>query len=107
MSNSLFLGDPLVSSQHLFGAAAKWIKTSETEIDGYHQSRAAHVRWRDEAKTDVTAKGHGHGNVLIKYRKVEGVWKWAGIKTHVRWNEHDWNKIFVGLDGNNQGDKKV
>lgn len=102
----MFLGDPLIDSQHLFGAAAKWVKESDTEISCCHQSRAAHVRWTDEKKTDVAAKGHGHGNVLIKYRKVEGVWKWAGIKTHVRWNEHEWENIFKGLDGKGREEHK-
>jgi scytalone dehydratase len=99
ISNPLFLGDPLVDSQHFIGAASKWVKVSDTEITGCHQSRAAHIRWTDETKSGVAAKGHGHGNIRIEYQKVDGVWKWAGIKTHVRWNEHDWSKIFKGLDG--------
>ncbi|KAF4633954.1 hypothetical protein G7Y89_g4158 [Cudoniella acicularis] len=99
MSNPKFLGNPLIDSQHLFGAGAKWVKESDNEISAHHQSRAAHVRWTDDTKKEVAARGHGHGSVLIKYRKVEGVWKWAGIKTFVRWNEHDWDKVFEDLDG--------
>lgn len=99
MSNPAFLGDSLVDSQHFIGAASKWTKESDTEITGCHQSRAAHIRWTDETKSEVGAKGHGHGNITINYRLLDGVWKWAGIKTLVRWNEHDWGSIFEGLDG--------
>jgi scytalone dehydratase len=103
VSNPLFLGDPLVDSQHLIGAAAKWEKESEDLIVGYHQTRAAHIRWTTEKKTDVQATGHGHGHVEVFYRKVEGEWKWGGITTHVRWNEHDWESIFLGVDGKKVG----
>ena len=102
VSNPLFLGDPLVDSQHLLGAA-KWIKESDTEIIGFHQSRAAHVRWTNEEKTGVAATGHGHGHIQVLYRKVEGIWKWSGITTHVRWNEHEWENVFLGVDGKKVG----
>ena len=99
LRNPLFLGDPLVDSQHFIGAAAKWVKLSDNEIIGTHQSRAAHIRWTDVEKSGVAAKGHGHGHLEISYKKIDGVWKWGGIKTLVRWNEHDWEKVFLGVNG--------
>lgn len=103
VSNPLFLGDPLVDSQHLIGGAAKWVKQSDTEIVGFHQSRAAHIRWTDEEKSSVAATGHGHGHIEVLYRKVDGAWKWSGITTHVRWNEHEWERVFLGVDGKKVG----
>lgn len=97
MKNPLFLGDPNIDSQHLL-ALSKWEKISDTEIVSHHQSRAAHMRW-EEGRKKIAAKGHGHGLVITTYRKVDGVWKWAGIKTKVRWNEHEFEKVFLGSAG--------
>lgn len=97
MKNPLFLGDPNIDSQHMLGVS-KWERHSDTEITGHHQSRAAHQRWNDGRKT-VAAKGHGHGVVIASYKKVDSQWKWAGIKTLVRWNEHEFDKVFLGTAG--------
>lgn len=105
VSNPLFLGDPLVDSQHLLGSS-KWVKKSDTLITGDHQSRAAHVRWTNEEKSGVAATGHGHAHIEVIYRRVEGVWKWSGITTHVGWNENDWESVFLGVDGKKVGVSK-
>lgn len=105
MKNPLFLGDSNIDSQHMLGLS-KWEKISETEIVSYHQSRAAHMRWNDGRKT-VAAKGHGHGLVTTTYRLVDGEWKWAGIKTKVRFNEHDFEKVFLGSAGKFDEEDKV
>ena len=97
MRNPLFLGDPNIDSQHMLGLS-KWERISDTEIVSQHQSRAAHVRWNEGRKT-VAVKGHGHGLVTMTYKKVDGVWKWAGIKTKVRFNEHEFEKVFLGSAG--------
>lgn len=97
MKNPLFLGDPNIDSQHMLGLS-KWEKLSDTEITSYHQSRAAHMRWHDGRKA-VAAKGHGHGLVTTFYRKIDDEWKWAGIETRVRWNEHEFEEVFIGTAG--------
>ncbi|MCJ1371117.1 hypothetical protein MMC20_002332 [Loxospora ochrophaea] len=91
MSSPLFLGDPLVDSQHMLGAAKyrkvpPSLKGGDEVIMGTHQSRAAHVRWKDESKKEVVAKGHGHGCI------------------EVRWNEGDWEGVFLGVgEGKDMG----
>jgi scytalone dehydratase len=97
MENPLFLGDPNIDSQHMLGLS-KWERISDTEIISHHQSRAAHMRWNQGRKT-IAAKGHGHGLVVTTYKKVDGEWKWAGIKTRVRFNEHEFDKVFLGSAG--------
>lgn len=97
MQNPLFLGDSNIDSQHLL-ALSKWEKISDTEIHSSHQSRAAHIRWNEGRKT-VAAKGHGHGVVKTIYKKVDGEWKWGGIETRVRFNEYEFEKVFLGAAG--------
>ncbi|KAE8152727.1 Scytalone dehydratase [Aspergillus avenaceus] len=97
MKDPLFLGDSNIDSQHMLGLT-KWEKKSDDEIVSHSQSRAAHVRW-EEGRKEVAAKGHGHGVVTTTYRKVDGEWKWAGIKTLVRWNEYEFEKVFRGAAG--------
>lgn len=108
MQDPLFLGDPNIVSQHLLGLS-KWQKLSATEIVSQHQSRAAHIRYEEGQKGEkVAAKGHGHGRVEMRYLLVEGdsssregkkMWKWAGIKTKVHFNEHEFEKVFLGSAG--------
>ena len=104
MQNPEFLGDPNIDSQHLL-ALSKWEKISDTEIRSEHQSRAAHVRWSDGRK-NVAAKGHGHGLVKTTYKKVGEDWKWAGIETRVRFNEYDFDKVFLGSAGKFDGKER-
>ena len=98
MRDPLFLGDPLVASQHMIGAT-KWRKVSDEQIVSQHQSRAAHQRFDDESRTAVAVKGHGHGVVTTTFKKIGGTWKWAGIQTKVYWNEYDFENVFRGSAG--------
>ncbi|KAJ0120534.1 scytalone dehydratase [Diaporthe amygdali] len=93
-SDPKVLGNPRVKTQHFVGAT-KWTKTSENEITGSHQMRVAHQKYADDAMSEVLVKGHAHGSCNIWYRKVDGVWKFAGIEPNIRWSEYDHDKIFV------------
>ncbi|KAH8702104.1 conidial pigment biosynthesis scytalone dehydratase Arp1 [Talaromyces proteolyticus] len=88
-----FLGDPTVKTQHLLGATW-WEKISETEVIGHHQLRAAHQVYTDPSLKTVRVKGHGHATNEHYYRKVNGVWKFAGLKPTVRWNEYQFEEVF-------------
>ena len=88
-----FLGNPRLKTQHFIGAS-KWVQTSESEMTGYHQIRAAHQKYVDDALTEVAVKGHSHGKATVWYRKVDGVWKFGGIEPDIRWKEYDVDKIF-------------
>ncbi|CAI6332006.1 unnamed protein product [Periconia digitata] len=92
-SNPHVLGNPLLKTQHFVGAT-KWVKNSDTEITGYHQMRVAHQKYENEDMKDVAVKGHAHGKSTICYRKLEGVWKFAGLEPDIRWSEYDHDKIF-------------
>lgn len=91
-----FLGKPTVVTQHFLGAS-RFEKPSDTEIVGTFQIRAAHVRYTDEKKEEVKAKGHGHGTMTHSYKKVDGQWKLSGVRPDVRWNEYNFAAV-VGDD---------
>ncbi|KEY72285.1 hypothetical protein S7711_00283 [Stachybotrys chartarum IBT 7711] len=99
-SNPHFLGNKRIKTQHFVGGAVRWIKSSETEIVGRHQMRVAHQKYDDDALTHVAVKGHGHGMATVWYRRVDDVWKFAGIEPGIRWSEYDHDKIFQH-DGQN------
>ncbi|RDA83077.1 hypothetical protein CP532_2557 [Ophiocordyceps camponoti-leonardi (nom. inval.)] len=90
-----FLGDPCVKTQHLLGAT-RWERVSDTEVIGHHQLRAAHQVYEEPELINVKVKGHGHATNKHFYKKVDGVWKFAGLAPHVRWNEFDFEKVFKG-----------
>lgn len=96
VSSLEFLGDPLVRTQHLMGAA-KYERISDTEIVGHHQIYAAHQRYTDLTFETVENRGHGHSFIKHWYKKVDGSWKLAGLCPKVYWNEHRFDKIFVQL----------
>ena len=60
--------------------------------------RVAHQRYTDETLSEVQRRGHASGNCTVHYRKVDGVWKWAGLLPGIRWKEHDFDKIFYQED---------
>lgn len=93
-SNPKFLGNKLLKTQHFIGAS-KWEKISDTEIIGRHQVRVAHQKYADESFKDVVLKGHAHGGGTMLYKKVDGVWKFAGLCPDTRWFQHDYDKIFL------------
>ena len=43
---------------------------------------------------EVTVKGHAHSFNTHWYKKVDGVWKFAGLCPDIRWGEFDFDKIF-------------
>ena len=96
VSSDGFLGDPLVKTQHLLGAT-EWEYVSETEVVGHHQLRAAHLRFTGRDMQRVDRRGHSHATNEHFYKKVDGVWKFAGLRPTVRWNEYDFEKIFKGI----------
>ena len=93
-SDPKFLGNPLLKTQHFIGAS-RWEKLSDDEITGTHQVRVPHQKYTDETRTTVAVKGHSHGVGTMKYKKVDGVWKFAGLCPHVRWFEYDYDKVFL------------
>jgi scytalone dehydratase len=93
-SDPMFLGNPLLKTQHFIGAS-KWEKISDDEIIGYHQLRVPHQKYTDESFKTVAVKGHAHGGGTMWYRKVSGVWKFAGLCPNIRWCEYDYDKVFA------------
>jgi scytalone dehydratase len=108
VSDTKFLGDPLLKTQHFIGAS-RWEKTSDDTITGRHQVRVPHQKYTDETRATVSVKGHSHGGATVWYKKVGGVWKFAGLCPDIRWFEYDYDKVFADArdhfnqpDGNSQ-----
>lgn len=92
-SDPNFLGNTRIKTQHFIGATT-WFQASEDEIIGRQQMRVAHQKYADDNMTEVAVKGHAHGKSTIWYRKVDSVWKFAGIEPDIRWSEYNHDKIF-------------
>lgn len=88
-----FLGDPTIKTQHLLGATW-WEKVSDDFVIGHHQLRAAHQVYTDASLSKVKLVGHSHATNEHYYRKVDGVWKFAGLKPTVRFNEGRFEDVF-------------
>ncbi|PVH88679.1 putative scytalone dehydratase [Cadophora sp. DSE1049] len=95
VTNDDFLGDPCIQTQHLLGAHY-WERISDTHVIGHHQIRAAHQVFTGPDLKEVKLKGHSHATNVHYYTKVDGEWKFAGLKPTVRWNEHEFEKVFKG-----------
>jgi scytalone dehydratase len=93
VSSSHFLGNRRIKTQHGIGAT-KWTSTGPDTITGHHQMRVAHQKYKDDDLTEVQYQGHAYGKATIWYRRVDGVWKFAGLEPDIRWSEHDYDKIF-------------
>lgn len=95
-SDPKVIGDPTLKTQHFCGAS-KWEKVPGTddEIIGYHQLRVPHQRYEDETCSKVILKGHAHATNKHWYKKVDGVWKFAGLAPDIRWFEYDFDKVFA------------
>lgn len=93
-SEPTVLGDPLLMTQHFIGGT-RWEKTSDEDMIGYHQLRVPHQRFTDESRKQVAVKGHAHSFNLHWYKKVDGVWKFAGLCPKIRWYEYDFDKVFA------------
>ncbi len=96
VSSDGFLGDPLIKTQHLLGAT-EWKRVSETEVVGHHQLRAAHLRFTGPDMQRVDRRGHSHATNEHFYKKIDDVWKFAGLRPTVRFNEYDFERIFKGI----------
>ncbi|KAH0592672.1 hypothetical protein MHUMG1_09665 [Metarhizium humberi] len=95
VSNDDFLGDPCVKTQHLIGATY-WERVSESKVIGHHQLRAAHQVYTSPDLKTVKLRGHSHATNEHYYVKSGGVWKFAGLKPEVRWNEYKFEEVFKG-----------
>lgn len=93
-SNSHFLGNPLLKTQHFIGMGT-YKKLADDEIEGEFQMRVAHQLYKDDSLTDVAAKGHDHGTATLWFKRVEGVWQFAGLKPNRRWYEFNMELIFA------------
>ena len=99
------LGDPLLKTQHFIGSS-KWEYVSETEAIGWHQLRVPHQRYTDESRTEIAVKGHAHGSNQHWYKKIDNVWKFAGLAPIIRWGEFDFDSVFAsGRDTFGDSDK--
>ena len=102
-SGPAVLGDPLLKTQHFIGGT-RWEKVSDEEIIGYHQLRVPHQKYTDSSMKEVKVKGHAHSTNKHWYRKVDGVWKFAGLAPDIRWFEGDFDKVFEeGRDSHGEG----
>ena len=88
------LGDPLLKTQHFIGSS-KWEYVSDTEAIGWHQLRVPHQRYTDESRKEIAMKGHAHGSNQHWYRKIDDVWKFAGLAPIIRWGEYDFDSMFA------------
>jgi scytalone dehydratase len=81
-------------TQHFIGAS-RWEKVSDDEVIGYHQLRVPHQRYTDATRAKVAIKGHAHSHNTHWYKKVNGVWKFAGLNPDIRWGEYDFDNVFA------------
>jgi scytalone dehydratase len=95
ISSPSVLGNPLLKTQHFIGGT-RWEKVSDTEAIGYHQLRVPHQKYTDAGMKEVAVKGHAHSANQHWYRKVDGVWKFAGLLPDIRWSEYEFEKVFEG-----------
>ncbi|KAH8785770.1 putative scytalone dehydratase [Diaporthe sp. PMI_573] len=98
VSSPYVLGNPLLKTQHFVGTS-KWEKVSTDEVVGHHQMRVAHQKYTESTLKTVSIKGHSHGSATMWYKRVDGVWKFAGLKPNERWFEYDYDKIFGDASG--------
>lgn len=94
ISDNAVLGNPLLRTQHFIGGT-RWEKVSDDEIIGYHQLRVPHQKYTDSSLKEVAVKGHAHSTNTHWYKKVDGVWKFAGLCPNIRWSEYDFEKVFA------------
>ncbi|RMZ85231.1 hypothetical protein DV738_g194, partial [Chaetothyriales sp. CBS 135597] len=94
ISSKQVLGDKTLKTQHFLGAS-KYEKVADDEIIGWHQLYVPHQRYTDETLSKVAVQGHAHSTNQHWYKKVDGVWKFAGLDPDIRWFEHDFDKVFA------------
>lgn len=99
ISDPHVLGNPLLRTQHFIGGT-RWEKVSDDEVIGYHQLRVPHQKYTDETMSEVAVKGHAYSANKHWYRRIDGVWKFAGLCPDIRFFEYDFDKVFA--DGRDQ-----
>ncbi|KAF7547644.1 hypothetical protein G7Z17_g7579 [Cylindrodendrum hubeiense] len=92
ISHQDILGSPTLKTQHFIGASI-YDRVSDTEIIGHHQMRVPHQKYKHAGSSEVQVKGHAHGYNKHWYKKVDGIWKLAGLAPEVRWTEYDFEKL--------------
>ena len=92
-SNAHFLGNPLLKTQHFIGLST-WEKEGADVIVGTHQLRVPHQKYTDASLSEVAVKGHAHGIATMWYRRVDDVWKFAGVRPQIRWTEYNYEDVF-------------
>lgn len=88
------LGNPLLRTQHFVGAS-RWERVADDEVVGHHQLRVPHQVYTDASLRAVRVKGHAHSYNRHWYRRVDGVWKFAGLAPEIRWSEYDFEGVFA------------
>ena len=57
--------------------------------------------------SQVIMKGHAHSTNQHWYKKVDGMWKFAGLNPDIRWGEYDFDRIFeAGRERSDLGAEK-
>jgi scytalone dehydratase len=93
-----FLGDPCTLTQHLVGMS-HYERHSDTEVEGRHQVRAAHQVYTGTDLKEVRLVGTAIASNVHWYQKVDGVWKFAGLRPTVLWSEGDFAKVWDRGEG--------
>lgn len=98
-SSPSVLGSKRLKTQHFIGGT-KWEYVSDDEVIGWHQLRVPHQVYTDDTMKEVKVKGHAHSTNKHWYKKVDGVWKFAGLAPEIRWSEYDFDAVFA--EGRNE-----
>lgn len=93
VSSAHFLGNSRIKTQHFIGAG-KWIGEGNGEMTAFVQMRVAHQKYADAELKEVQYTGHAHGKATMRFREINGEWKFAGLTPDIRWAENDYDKIF-------------
>ena len=95
VSSSTVLGDSTLSTGSFLGGTS-WRRVSDTEIIGYHQPRLLHQRYADASRKEMRDEGRAHSMNNHRFRKVEGVWIFAGLAPDFR--AGDGNRVKCMMD---------
>ncbi|MCJ1327337.1 hypothetical protein MMC10_004006 [Thelotrema lepadinum] len=93
VSAPTFIGSPFVMGQHLVGSSY-WEVVGPDEVVGRHQIRVAHQVYTDASLGEVKIAGHAHASNVHRYRKIDNVWKLAGLKPKLLWGAGELERIW-------------
>jgi len=54
-----------------------------------------HQIYKDASMEEVVVKGHAHSFNTHWYKKIDGVWKFAGLNPEIRWTEYNFDQVFA------------